>query len=424
MSEIYQNTLILSIPLVLELLGLLIAVRLEPYITRKHERIMLIILLLEFILILENIANAHIETVGTMPVARTAVSILGYSLRPAIIVMFFYLIDEGGSKVPAWILIAINTCIYLTAFFTDIAFQIDADNTFHRGPLGYTAHVISAVLLAWLIVLSMRRFLGDRHKDRLIPIINAGLILAGVIADSTIGGNMPVDFLTIAVVNASVFYYIWLYMQFIRESEKALMAEQRIKIMMSQIQPHFLYNTLSTIQALCKADPDKAADVTEKFGTYLRQNLDSLSQTSLVPLEKELEHTRTYAEIEAVRFPKITVEYEIADSDFTLPALTIQPLVENDIRHGVRGVEGGRVTVSTKKAPGYHVVTVTDNGKGFDVEAVRHKEGSHIGLTNVRERIEDMTGGTMKIESEIGEGTKISIKIPDDETDDGHLMDN
>jgi len=191
------------------------------------------------------------------------------------------------------------------------------------------------------------------------------------------------------------------------------MAEQRIKIMMSQIQPHFLYNTLSTIQALCKTDPEKAFETTEKFGSYLRQNIDSLGQPKLIPVKKELDHVRIYAEIEELRFPGVKVEYETDDMDFMIPALTVQPLVENSVRHGVRKRGEGVITVRTRKTSGFHEITVHDNGIGFNVSAAENDDGTHIGLQNVRERVESMCGGTLTLESVIDEGTTVTILIPE-----------
>ena len=91
-----------------------------------------------------------------------------------------------------------------------------------------------------------------------------------------------------------------------------------------------------------------------------------------------MEHTKVYAEIEMVRFPKIKVEYDIQDENFYIPVLTIQPLVENSIRHGIRGLENGKVTVSTRRTPDYHEIIVKDNGKGFDAKKIKQKDSGHI----------------------------------------------
>jgi sensor histidine kinase YesM len=198
-----------------------------------------------------------------------------------------------------------------------------------------------------------------------------------------------------------------------RKREQSLMAEQRIQIMMSQIQPHFLYNTLSTIQALCRKDPELAAQTVEKLGDYLRQNLAALGQSDLIPFNKELEHTRIYVDIEKLMSPDMEIEYQINDYNFLLPALTIQPLVENAIRHGIRGVKGGRITISARRDEGYHTIEITDNGKGFDVnDTLDTAGGKHIGIRNVSERVEKMCDGTLDVESTPGTGTTVTIFIP------------
>ena len=120
----------------------------------------------------------------------------------------------------------------------------------------------------------------------------------------------------------------------------------------------------------------------------------------------------TYAEIEMVRFENIRVDYDIQDEAFSLPPLTVQPLVENAIRHGVRIREEGIVRVSTWQDEGAHVTEVWDNGTGFDVKKIEEADSSHIGIRNVRERIEKMCGGSMEVESRIDEGTKVTIMIP------------
>ena len=227
--------------------------------------------------------------------------------------------------------------------------------------------------------------------------------------------QQPVSFLTIAAVVSSVFYYIWLHLQFVREHEQDLVAAQRIQIMMTQIQPHFLFNVLNTIRALYNKDASLADRTLEDFSTYLRQNLESLSRTDRIPVSRELAHTRLYVRIELLRFPDVHVEYIIEDECFTIPALSIQPLVENAIRHGVRGRKDGRVTISSVLNDGFHRIIVQDNGIGFDTETLESINESHVGIRNVQNRIERMCGGRMILESEIGNGTRVTLLIPNKE---------
>lgn len=223
---------------------------------------------------------------------------------------------------------------------------------------------------------------------------------------------MIVSFVAVMAIVCCVLIYIWLHMLLVRQYEEELIAQQRVRIMMSQIQPHFLYNTIATFKALCRTDPEKAATVAEKFGRYLRDNLDSLSSEELIPVEKELEHTRVYADIEMVRFENIHVEYKIEDMGYSLPTLTIQPIVENAIRHGVRIREEGIVRVCLRLSEQYHEIVVSDNGIGFDISKTNNSKGTHIGIKNVRERLEKLCGGTMTVDSVPDKGTTVTIRIP------------
>ena len=407
------NQLVILCPLLLQLIGLTFAVLLDPYIHRKHRRIMLYIIVIVSSLILQNFFDFYLNPIGAGSFFRTVVCVFGYSVRPVIIVLFCYIVSDRKRFLTAWTLIIFNALIHLTAFFSGVVFRIDQQNNFHRGPLGFTCHIISAILLAYLLYLTIKQSGNVRRFDAWIPLFNAGLIIAAVAADTVISDpGVPVSFLTIAVVNSSMFYYIWLHFQFVKKQELALAAEQRIKIMMSQIQPHFLYNTLSTIQALCRIDPEKAFDTLGAFGVYLRQNIDSLNETGLIPFEKELEHTQVYTKIEELRFPSIEVDYQIEDKDFLLPALTVQPLVENAIRHGVRIRQKGIVTVSVRRENDFHVIVIRDNGVGFDAASLNGMNEKHIGIRNVRERVEKLCGGTLTIDSKENEGTTVTLRLP------------
>ena len=401
------------IPTVALLIALLLAVWLDDYLGRDRKRGMVIIIALVFSLILQNYLDNRLSNEGAYNALRMPVTIYGYAVRPVLLAMFLYILKPEGHYRAVWALVAVNAAIYLTAFFSDVAFQFTVNGHFKAGPLRHTCTVVSAVLFGCLLCLTIRRFHPRRRKESWIPMLVTALIAGAVVMDVTvIYKDQPVSFLTVAIAISCVFYYIWLHLQFVREHEEALRAGQRIQIMMSQIQPHFLFNTLSTIQALCAKDPPMAIHAIERFGVYLRRNIEVLGQTELIPLTKELEHTRAYAEIEKLRFSNIHVDYDIQMIDIRVPALSIQPLVENAIRHGVRGRKEGRVAVSTRRAGNEDQIVIRDNGKGFDVSVVKEDGGAHIGIANVRSRLEQMCGGRLDIDSRIGEGTTIVMHIP------------
>lgn len=408
-SEIH---LIVLIPLALQLLGLVLVVLLDPYVGKKQRRLLLLNAVLIASLVAEDILSDYFLLQGDVPPLRTLVSIYGYAVRPLVLLLFCYLVAPDKKHTPFWILLGANALLNVTALFSHVCFWIE-NNQFHRGPLGFSCHIVSAIILLYILYLT---FTAQAKRDRfqlIIPTVNIALVFAGAVMDTFIAYTQSgITFLSVAMVSSALFYYIWLHLKFVHDHEKALEAESRIRIMMSQIQPHFLYNTLSSIQALCRIDPEKAFDVTEKFGTYLRNNIDSLDQPDLIPFAKELEHTRVYSEIEMIRFPNVRVNYDVPDTDFSVPALTVQPLVENAIRHGVRIREEGIVTVSSRTTDRCHEIVIADNGKGFDTTLLKTADGSHIGVRNVQERIEKMCCGTLTVESIIDKGTTVTICIP------------
>ena len=184
--------------------------------------------------------------------------------------------------------------------------------------------------------------------------------------------------------------------------------------MVSQIRPHFMYNALSSIAILCKLNPDTAYHATVAFSDYLRGNMDSLKQSAPVPFEKELEHLKKYLYIEKLRFDdQLNIEYDIQDTNFEIPLLSVQPLVENAVKHGVGMKEdGGTVRISTRETETAHEVIIEDDGVGFDVNEQKNDGRSHIGMENTKKRLQDMCGGEVIIKSKPGEGTAAKIIIP------------
>ena len=188
--------------------------------------------------------------------------------------------------------------------------------------------------------------------------------------------------------------------------------DSRIATMLSQIQPHFIYNTLSSIEQLCKDQPEVASELVHNFALYLRGNFSELDNTVPITLMKEMEHVQHYVNIEQIRFPDIEIRFELNSEDFLLPALSVQPLVENAIKHGLMGLKhGGTVTVTSYETDKDFCVSVEDNGVGFDT-TILQEERRHIGIRNIRGRIEAMYGGTLQVESAPGKGTKAVITIP------------
>jgi sensor histidine kinase YesM len=200
------------------------------------------------------------------------------------------------------------------------------------------------------------------------------------------------------------------------EMEKAVLnaelAESRISTMMSQIRPHFIYNTLGSIEQLCMLDPPKAGALVHEFAKYLRGNFGELDNPKPILMSQEMEHVHHYVSIENVRFPDMTFMFNMNSADFHIPALTIQPIVENAIKHGLMKLQtGGTIRVVSCETDTDYCVSVVDDGVGFDTN-ILIDERKHVGLRNIRERLKVMVNGTLEIESTVGVGTKVLITIP------------
>ena len=194
------------------------------------------------------------------------------------------------------------------------------------------------------------------------------------------------------------------------------LSESRIATMTSQIQPHFIYNALAAIKSMIRVSPALAAETITEFSDYLRSNIDSLSATLPISFETEMNHVETYLSIEQKRFKdKLKVNYDLMVNDFYLPQLSVQPIVENAVRHGITGrkLSGGSITISSLKKDKDIIITVIDDGAGFDTNRVYNEEGKiGVGIQNVRTRLAAMVGGTLEVQSKIGTGTTVTITIP------------
>ena len=204
------------------------------------------------------------------------------------------------------------------------------------------------------------------------------------------------------------------------EAEKSIveaeLKESRIALMLSQIQPHFIYNTLGTIERMCLKDPEKAFHLVRNFSLYLRGNFSELDSVKPIRFAEELKHVEYYVNIEKVRFPDMSIEYEVEATEFVLPALSVQPLVENAIKHGLMRLEsGGTVVIRSYEIPTHFCVEVTDDGVGFDTSAPID-EKKHVGLRNIRGRLKAMVDGDLVLESKPGAGTRAVILIPKEVT--------
>lgn len=285
--------------------------------------------------------------------------------------------------------------------------------------------VIGAVIiLAQFIVVF--NSVSNMTKDNRIS-FDTSLCLVGAalfeIVHFILTGEYLIYILLVALILFSIFQYNMITVsnaRNLRDAKKTYALEQeltesQIRMMLSQIQPHFLYNALGTIRALCVRDPKEARKAMDHFAKYLRANMDSLNEHWCIPFTKELEHVKSYLYIEKLRFEDmLNVEYDIKVSDFDIPPLALQTMVENAVKHGLLPKEnGGTIKISTYETDTCYEVVIADDGIGFDQSVKKVDDGrSHIGIANTRQRIMGMCNGTVSIGSKCGVGTTITITLP------------
>ena len=185
-------------------------------------------------------------------------------------------------------------------------------------------------------------------------------------------------------IYALIYFGFILWRTFLVVKDRTTVTKQlhdsQLELMMGQIQPHFMFNTLSSIRTLIKVDPDVAYDMVYNFSNYLRANVDNMTNLEGIKFESEVKHIHSYVEIEKVRYgDRLTIEYDIQESDFLVPPLSIQPLVENAIKHGVsKKPGGGTVQLKSYELIGFNVIEVNDDGLGFNAESASRVFGPYI----------------------------------------------
>lgn len=311
-----------------------------------------------------------------------------------------------------WLGMIYTICVILTPA-NGMFYRIVQGNIYSRGKWFWLSQTIPFVIYIMdiLMVYLYRKFMSKKELFLFLSYV----FLPGI------AEVIQIRFYGIALLNTGItasLLLIFINLQSERElmmkQQKAELAEARIDIMISQINPHFLYNALTTIRYLCGKDPVQAKRTVTDFSLFLRSNMDSLTNKMPISFEKELGHTESYLNLEKQRFGKrLSVEYNIKVRNFTIPPLTLQPIVENAVRHGImRKEEGGTVTIGTEETKDAYLISVSDNGEGFTYESETEGSGGHIGISNVKYRLCTMCGGKLNVESSLGMGTMVLMEIP------------
>ncbi|SDC48863.1 Histidine kinase-, DNA gyrase B-, and HSP90-like ATPase [Succiniclasticum ruminis] len=295
---------------------------------------------------------------------------------------------------------------------TTFLYYVTPDNEFIRGswhPL-LVAPLAAIMLLNLAGVIRRRNRLPDKYYVafliHLLPMTVATLIHAVIYVPLLVVFGL--GFSMLSMFGIILCDQIEQYMRQQRE-----IAHQRASIMVLQMRPHFIFNTMMSIYYLCAQDSKKAQQVTLDFTSYLRKNFSAIASENTIPFSNELEHTRAYLAVEQVQFEDgLFVEYDTPHTRFRVPPLTLQPIVENAVKHGMDPDSAPlRICIRTRETDAGHEITVEDNGPGFAQTNMDESE-PHIALANIQQRLEIMCGGKLTVMPREGGGTVVKITLP------------
>ena len=337
-----------------------------------------------------------------------------------LIAMMMHLNNALGTKISQSTLILISVLFLVCAFVPYVIYDYVYIAT------SYMWLQSVPYILDILVIYKIAEKIVEHKRFALLYLVVYCITSAGIVIDNfNMNGYISQNVTNIMPIACVIFIASVVFMHFgntveaYREARRAAELEKELgdmnmTLMLSQIQPHFMYNALNTIKYLTKKDPKTAESAIVKFSSYLRANMDSLTQKEPIPFKKEMDHVDNYISIERLRFgDRLNVEYDINYDNFTIPPLTIQPIAENAIKHGInQRVNGGTLKISSYEENDYIIVSIEDDGVGFDVNEIKNDGRSHIGMSNIKSRLKEMLNAEVIVESALNKGTTVIIKIP------------
>ena len=338
-----------------------------------------------------------------------------------LVMQTFYLLHSIGENVRESKLLRIVLFLWTAYFvlviiapFTSTIAYVTSDNQYHRG-LWYPLLLLPVAIIALLNLAGTIRYRKRLTHRYFVSLLIALLPMAVSLLLQMIIDVYPIIDLSF-VLSALSMYGLIISDHVERDLHlQREIANQRSSIMVLKMRPHFIYNTLMSIYSLCNQDPQKARQVTMDFTNYLRKNFNAVASESSIPFSAELEHTRAYLAVEqAQSAAMLLVDYDTPFTNFRLPSLTLQPIVENSVKHGMNPYSGPlHISIRTRHTDTDIIIIVEDNGPGFDPS---DETKPHTTLTNIKQRLEMMCGGSLTIQPRDGSGTVVTVTISDSAT--------
>ena len=301
--------------------------------------------------------------------------------------------------------------LVLTAPFIGCFYHFTPDNRYYRDSW-YSLLMVPVLVLMLLNILGLMRRRNLLSRKEFLSFIIAMLPITVMLVINTFIEVYPL--IDICVVLSALSMYSLILSDQVEQAlnRQREIANQRANIMVLQMRPHSIYNTMTSIYCLCDQNPKLARQVIMDFTTYLRKNFTAVASDAPIPFSSELEHTRAYLAVEQAQYEdSLFVDYDTPHTCFRVPPLTLQPIVENAVKHGRDPYAGPfYISIRTQKTDSGSKIIVADNGRGFNTT---DDSEPHTALKNIQQRLEIMCGGNLTITSNDGGGTVVTVIIPD-----------
>ena len=359
---------------------------------------------------------------GNVRVSETAMFIQSFSssilMQMMALLLRHFIWDNSPERLGKHIYVYIIGFLWLLylailsmTLFNDRIYYFTSDNVYHRGPYYVLLMIPPMIIMTFIFVALLRR------KEALTAKQFRALLSYILIAVICVPLQLVFQGLMIIVPGTSIAGIIMFSLLISEQVEMTIkkseeIADQRVQLLTLQMRPHFICNTLLSIYYLCDDDKDKAQKTILDFTDYLRKNYTAMTKDTMVPFSDELEHARAYAAVEKVRYEDmLDVVFDIKDEDFMLPPLTLQPLVENSVKHGIDPAGNVlNILVRAERSEEGYVVTVEDNGSD---KGRSGPEGTHVAIKNITNRLKMMCNGSLELIKKDGGGAVVRIVIPD-----------
>ena len=352
---------------------------------------------------------------------------LVYLIYPLIILLELYLVAQTKHKLLTAIPYAIYSgVVLLNLFGVPLIYSYSPSHSFAAG---YLRMLPTAVVIFYLTLLTFcsPQFIksGNHSKSMIVIFMTFATILTTFFELEQIAVKYTDE---IAAIDIFIYYFYLAAIQHSKvqtelfkselelEKSKQELQEYKIKLLVAQIQPHFIYNSLMALQSKSTDNPVVYEGI-KSFGDYLRSNFTAMTNNEVIPFDEELKCIKAYLRLERLNFgDKMKVQYDIEINQFMLPALCIEPLVENAVRYGIGTYEqGGLVQIIVRDEPEYIEIEVKDDGSGGNKLTDAQKERKSIGLENVRLRLKASGMGTLSLsQDESGTSAVVRLKYLED----------